>query len=53
MAIMISVPSRGTDTKKLINDAVKLKTKKLRRWLIASTILNIGLISCIAIHFIK
>lgn len=47
MAIMISNPSRSTDIRANLKEAVRLKTIKLRTLLVSSTLIN-----CILLYFI-
>jgi hypothetical protein len=47
MAMMISVPTRGTDTKKNILEIVRLKTRKLKLYLATSVLLNLIFITLI------
>lgn len=44
MAMMISVPSRNTDTKKLVKEAIKISTRKYRIYLTISVIINLSFI---------
>lgn len=40
MAILVSVPKRGTDLKANLKEAIRIKTKKLQWFLIGSLIVN-------------
>jgi hypothetical protein len=53
MAIMVKVHERGTDFKKNYRNDLKITTKKIRYWLIASVIINLGTIGWIVHHFLK
>lgn len=47
MAMMVTVPTRGTDIKKNIRECIKKSTRKLRTVIYCSILLNIGLITYI------